>query len=219
MKIHTTLTKYLEFLFYFILFYFIYLFKVSYYTNKQLTLICRLLTVFRNHTEKRLWIDHKNKGVSVEYKGQMLNVSLRFLPTERCWTQQLPVKFCAWVTAIPNICTDWKKNSLRTARGRRTWMFSWTESWTWASGTHLQPRKPTMSWVVSRERGPAGRGRCLLPSTLPLWGPIQSIAYRSGAPAQGSHGAAWVGPEVGHEDHQRAGEPLLWWKIEGAGLV
>jgi len=36
-----------------------------------------------------------------------------------------------------------------------------------ASSMLLQPRRPTVSWAASTEEYPAGRERCLSPSTLP----------------------------------------------------
>lgn len=36
--------------------------------------------------------------------------------------------------------------------------------------------------------------------------------------AQGGCGAVTVGSKEGHEDDKKAGAPLLWKKVEGAGL-
>ena len=43
---------------------------------------------------------------------------------------------------------------------------------------HLQPKKPMVSWVVSKEGWPAGWGRCLSPPFSPSWGPIWSTVSR-----------------------------------------
>jgi len=79
-------------------------------------------------------------------------------------------------------CTDWE-NTLRAALQRRTWGSWWMKRWTWASREHLQHGKPTASWVALKKGWPAGRGRRLSPSILPLWGPIWSTASRPGAPS------------------------------------
>jgi len=50
---------------------------------------------------------------------------------------------CTRVKAIPDMNTDWEKNSLREAPRRRIWGYWWMKSWMWASSVHLQPRRPT----------------------------------------------------------------------------
>jgi len=103
---------------------------------------------------------------------------------------------------ISDMYTNWEKNLLRVALLRKTYDFWWMKNLTWASSVCLQPM---VSWVPSEEVSPAGRGRGFLPSTLP--------------PEQERCVAVGMGVEVGHEDDQRAGAPLLWRQAEGTGLV
>jgi len=53
--------------------------------------------------------------------------------------------------AIPDMSTDWEKNPLRAALLRSTWRFWWMKSLTQASSGHVRPRRPTVSWAVSKE--------------------------------------------------------------------
>jgi len=46
--------------------------------------------------------------------------------------------------------------------------FQWMKIWTQASNVCLQPKRPEVNWNASKEEWPAGRGRRLAPSTLPL---------------------------------------------------
>jgi len=63
--------------------------------------------------------------------------------------------------------------------------------WTWISSVPLQSRKPTVCKATSKERWPAGRGRWLSLSTLPLWGPIRSTASRPGASSTATMQRCW----------------------------
>ena len=48
---------------------------------------------------------------------------------------------------------------------------------------YLQPTRPTVSWIASKERWPVGQGRWLSPSTLSLWGAIGSAMSKPGDPS------------------------------------
>ena len=86
-----------------------------------------------------------------------------------------------WVRSVPEMCTDWGKNSLRVALQRRTWDSCSMKSLTQINSVHLQAGKPTASWSASKERWLVGRGRRLSPSILPIWSPIRNTASRPGA--------------------------------------
>jgi len=38
-------------------------------------------------------------------------------------------RYCIWFGAVPGMCSDWEKDSLREALQRRTWEFWWVKSW------------------------------------------------------------------------------------------
>jgi len=118
------------------------------------------------------------------------------------------------------MCTDWEKSSLRAALGKRTWGSWWMKSHTRASSMFLQPGRPTVSQVASKEGWPVESERwlsVLCPCSCEA--PFGVLHPGLGASAQDSSGAVGVGPEEGHKDDPRAGSSLLWVKLEGAGLV
>lgn len=57
----------------------------------------------------------------------------------------------------------------------------------------LTTQKATVFWAASQEGWPAGWGRWLFPSPLPLWGPICSTVSRHGA---ASMRRMWSWPEM-----------------------
>jgi len=101
------------------------------------------------------------------------------------------------IRAIPDINTDWQNNSFRAALHRRTWGSWWMKIWIQSSSVHLQPGRPTVSWAASKDNCPAGKGKWLSPTTLPLWGPIWSKASKPGAPSTGRMQSCWNGSRGG----------------------
>jgi len=102
------------------------------------------------------------------------------MPTS--WSSTRPsARSCTCVKAIASTNRGWAQNGLRVAPRRRIWGCWLMKDSTWVGDVHLQLRRPTISWVASRETWPAGWGRWFCPSTLLLrahleycilfWGP------------------------------------------------
>ena len=106
-------------------------------------------------------------------------------------------RFCTCVKVIPDMYTNWEKNSLKVALLRRTQVSWLTKNLMWASSVHLQSRKQMVSWIPSEEQWSAGTGKWLSPSTLPLWGLIWSTVSRSGSPRTGKMWSCWRGSRWG----------------------
>ena len=60
-------------------------------------------------------------------------------------------KSCTWAGAIPSTNTVWVENGLRAALRRRIWKCQLMTDSTGANSVCLQPKKPNVSWVSSRE--------------------------------------------------------------------
>lgn len=85
----------------------------------------------------------------------------------------------------PSTYPSWGTNRSRAALPKRTWECWWIGGWTWPSNVCSQPRKPAVSWAVSKAAWRAGQGRGFHPS-LPLsWDPASSAAFSSGVPNLG----------------------------------
>lgn len=86
-------------------------------------------------------------------------------------------------------------NGLRADLWRRTWQCWWMQNSTWVSNMHLHSRKPTVSFITSKEVQIAGWRKWFSPSTLLSW-VFTWTAFSYGVPAvQKTCGAVRVGPE------------------------
>ncbi|PKU47898.1 rna-directed dna polymerase from mobile element jockey-like [Limosa lapponica baueri] len=64
-----------------------------------------------------------------------------------------------WVGGTSGINTDWGMKGFTAALLRRTWGYRWMKSWKQANNMCSQPRRPTVTWVASKEAWRADRGR------------------------------------------------------------
>lgn len=122
------------------------------------------------------------------------------------------VKYCTWVRANLDTCTDWEKNSFRAALWRRSW----------ESGDRVD-EKLDMShqcaltaregqWypdLYQKEVANREREVIILPLLCYCKAPSGVLYLGLGPPAQERNEAFGTGTEKDHKDNQRAGAPLL----------
>ena len=100
-------------------------------------------------------------------------------PMPASWSATRPSgRSYIWAGAISSTDRVWVENGLRAALRRRIWEFWLMKDSTRAGDVHLQTRRPTISWVASRDVWPAGWGRWFCSSTLlssdPTWTTLSS---------------------------------------------
>ena len=84
---------------------------------------------------------------------------------------------------------------------------------------HLQPRKPTVSWLLQEkcdEQVEGGDSSPLLCSSETPPGVLRPVLVSL---AQEGHGVVGAGPEEGCKDDQRAGAPVLPGQAERDGAL
>ena len=99
--------------------------------------------------------------------------------TAHCWCQWvlLALGRCgsllvSWVHQFLWIQQDHQSLELQVLGDFHIWPLSTcSTSSAWPGSVHSQPRKPTISWVASREAWPAGWGRWFCHSALLWWDP------------------------------------------------
>ena len=156
----------------------------------------------------------------------MTSTSSRSGPVWISWSSvQLSAMSCTWVS----ICTGWGIKGLRAALRRRTCGY-WLRSSTWPGSAHLQPRRPNISWAVSKGTWSAKRGRGFCPSTLLWWDPARSLMSSSGALSTGKTWTCWSRSRGGQDKSSEAWNPSPvrkgWesqgcsaWRREGSGFT
>jgi len=80
---------------------------------------------------------------------------------------------------------------------RRTCGYWWIKSWTWADSVQSHLRKPAVSWAVSKEAWPAGRGKWFCSSTPIWWDLTWSHVSSSGALSTRRTWSCWSGSRGG----------------------
>ena len=114
---------------------------------------------------------------------------------------------CTWVRAIPDMSSDWKKDSLRAA------LWGWK---VWHDPAVLEAQKANCSLGCTK-RVVASRVREVI---VPLYFAVMRshLQYCLGPLTQEGHRAVRVYSEEDHKDDQRAGAPPLWRAVKELGL-